>query len=484
MNLVSNMQNSHVHAIPRCLVLMPCSTEHEKLDIDFEYIYQEAVCKAIIDAGMKPVRKDLRLTDGVIRQTTVEQLKSFDYVIADLTIQNPVVSFHLGVRHAHCASSTLTMTSNQNPTPFDVTYLPTFRYTVGLSGRIDSRELHHLYSTIISRMLNYRKIRVTTFNSSMHKSSAMLYERNLESTRPQPPCEKHLWIQELRNRLYTARNCRDYFAVSELERELGSLGGVDSEIIAELFFTHLELEKWESMVRCFEYFPLQQQKSRYLRWYLAIALFRSNQKMRALRTLMEVEGEFGASSELYGLAGGIHEELWGDALKRGEVEKAESYLRQSIFSYKKSFDADMRNINAGTRALILLEIDGSVQSKAKIDQLLPVVKYAAKQRSGVTQCTMNYDANLSQFEMAIVENDAKEAKEQLGKLLSSKRTHMQIRSLSRNIVAITRARKSTRRNHELLIACIDSIRRTHYNCVEATSCPEREVCQYESNASC
>jgi len=98
----------------------------------------------------------------------------------------------------------------------------------------------------------------------------------------------------------------------------------------------------------------------------------------------------GPSSETYGLLGRVYKDRWEGALKKGETTLARGLLDKAIHAYLKGFETDWRDAYPGINAATLMILRSTPDGR--VEQLLPVVRYASSARSppasritGITQ---------------------------------------------------------------------------------------------------
>ncbi len=68
--------------------------------IDFDVIYKKLLAPAIQPAGLTPFRADADRRGGSIHLDMFQSLLLAEFVVADLTIDNPNAWYEIGVRHA------------------------------------------------------------------------------------------------------------------------------------------------------------------------------------------------------------------------------------------------------------------------------------------------------------------------------------------------------------------------------------------------
>ena len=75
-------------------------SDKEELMIDFDHVYEELLCPALIKAGCDVQRADNDSVAGDIRTQVLFELITADIVIADVSTSNPNVFYELGLAHA------------------------------------------------------------------------------------------------------------------------------------------------------------------------------------------------------------------------------------------------------------------------------------------------------------------------------------------------------------------------------------------------
>jgi hypothetical protein len=77
-----------------CFVDMPFGKKPDLASgviVDFDSIYDLAIKPAIYDAGLEPIRGDKELTGGIIHVPMFARIFSAEFMVADLTLNNPNV---------------------------------------------------------------------------------------------------------------------------------------------------------------------------------------------------------------------------------------------------------------------------------------------------------------------------------------------------------------------------------------------------------
>jgi hypothetical protein len=70
------------------------------IEINFDQIYNDAIRPSAEESGLECIRGDEERTGGIIHRAMFARLLLCEFVIADLTAENPNVFYELGIRHA------------------------------------------------------------------------------------------------------------------------------------------------------------------------------------------------------------------------------------------------------------------------------------------------------------------------------------------------------------------------------------------------
>src|SRR5260370_13775184 len=89
----------------RAFVVMPFGEKRaaDGTAIDFNEVYKELLAPAITAAGLTPHRADADRRGGSIHIDMFQDLLLAEFVVADLTLDNPNVWYEIGVRHPPAA---------------------------------------------------------------------------------------------------------------------------------------------------------------------------------------------------------------------------------------------------------------------------------------------------------------------------------------------------------------------------------------------
>jgi len=139
---VATFEASHVASqstgprVPACFVIMPAGNheEYSHGPRESDFIYEAIIVPAIrnVLGDIRIVREQDKSLSGRIDADIIREVALSDYVLVDITGQNPNVFFELGIRYALRAKVTILLKQEKTVIPFDiqgfryVTYDPLF----------------------------------------------------------------------------------------------------------------------------------------------------------------------------------------------------------------------------------------------------------------------------------------------------------------------------------------------------------------------
>src|SRR6516225_3857689 len=123
----------------RAFVIMPFGKKAaaDGTVIDFDAVYKEFLVPATTAAGLAPHRADADRRGGSIHADMFQDLLLAEFVVADLTLDNPNVWYEIGVRHALRAGGAVLTYALRDRLPFDIAGQRMQRYTLK-DGKLDS----------------------------------------------------------------------------------------------------------------------------------------------------------------------------------------------------------------------------------------------------------------------------------------------------------------------------------------------------------
>src|SRR5215469_8658315 len=105
-------------------------------EVDCDDIYKRLLVPAITAAGLRAHRADADRRGGSIHLDMFQDLLLSEFVVADLTMDNPNVWYEIGVRHALRSGGTLMTYAVRDRLPFDIAGQRMQRYTLK-DGKLD-----------------------------------------------------------------------------------------------------------------------------------------------------------------------------------------------------------------------------------------------------------------------------------------------------------------------------------------------------------
>ncbi len=119
---------------PVCFMVMPYGRKKTDAlpgqgpgEIDFDTLWDRALCPAIVALGYDPVRADQDVGALIVHEM-IERLYFSDLVLADMTIPNGNVYYEVGIRHACKPRGCVLLAAEWSRPLFDVAQMRTVRY--------------------------------------------------------------------------------------------------------------------------------------------------------------------------------------------------------------------------------------------------------------------------------------------------------------------------------------------------------------------
>jgi tetratricopeptide (TPR) repeat protein len=438
---------------PLCLAMMPFGVKKDPVtsaEINFDFIYQQAIKPAIEAANMEPVRADDERASRIIHKPMFEKLLLCDFAIADLTTGNSKVYYELGVRHAVRPMHTLAIFAEHHKPPFDLSVIRALPYRLGEGYRFGPREADELTSKLMRHLqgLLYGEGMV---DSPMFQLMTEFKGPDITSLESDVFRERVDYSARIKGALARARDLGDLEAVKKIESELGEFDAAEAGILVDLFLTWRALSSWDRMISLYQKLPGALKRSVMIREQVGLALNRVGRGSEALKILESVLYEQGPSPETLGLIGRIYKDQWIEA--RGqEMRMALGYLDKAIGAYISGFEADSRDAYPGINAVTLLDIKGDEEALRQKEELLPVVRFAVKQRLKKTKPIYWDYATL--LELAVLENNEVKALQYLSEALSCVREPWEAVTTANNLHLIMESRRERRLSQPWLVQII------------------------------
>jgi tetratricopeptide (TPR) repeat protein len=409
-------------------------------DIDFDQIYENGIRPAIAEAAMEPVRADEERVGGVIHRAMFERLLLCDFAVADLTTANANVFYELGVRHAVRPATTLTIFAEHQRLPFDVNYLRSLPYRLAEGNRFTSDVASRLRETLAARLSDLREL---SFHSPAPDSPIFQllgeYQApDIARLKTDSFREQVDYSARIKGELAEARSQKDPEALGRVEASLGSLDSVEAGVLVDLFLSYRALSRWDRMIALYERLPETLARTVMIREQHAFALNRIGKSDQALRELEQLVEDRGASSETNGLIGRVYKDRFVASRSEGSGFAASGNLDRAIAAYVRGFEADWRDAYPGVNAVTLLDIKGDPESKARLAELLPVVRFAVTQR--LRSAKPDYWDHATLLELAVLASDRDAASKTLADALVAVRESWEPETTANNLKLIREAR--------------------------------------------
>jgi tetratricopeptide (TPR) repeat protein len=409
-------------------------------DIDFDRIYKEAIRPGIVDSDMEPIRADEERTGGIIHEAMFERLLLCDFAVADLTTANANVFYELGVRHAVRPATTLTIFSTAPP--FDVNYLRSVGYKLGTNNSFGDAEAKALREVITRRLTEVRKLarEADAADSPIFQLLKEYKAPDIAHLKTDSFLNRIESSRTLKRELAAAREDNDLQSLSEIEKTLGELDGVEAGVSIDLYLSYRAVSAWDNMIELFNRLPAPFKRNVMVREQYAFALNRKKRRQEAVEILEQIVSEQGPGSETNGLMGRVYKDLWVEAKDKGDVARANGYLRKAVDSYMRGFEADWRDAYPGINAVTLLDIKGDAQSLQRKSELIPVVRFAVLQ--GLKSGTPDYWDHATMLELAVLDGKPDEAAQYLSDALVMVEESWEPATTENNLKLIQEARQN------------------------------------------
>lgn len=394
---------------PLCFVLMPFGKKTDPangLTIDFDAVYEDVIKRAVVDAGLDPIRADEEQTGGIIHKPMFERLILCPFAVADLTTANANVFYELGVRHAVRPASTVLLFAEGGRLPFDVTFLRALPYRIGADGRPENadaaREVlrKHLAEARVAEGKDSPIYTLVEDYPNVKHESTDVFRKQVTYSR------------ETKEQLAAARK-KGLDALLDVERGLGELKTIESGVLIDLFLSYRAVKGWQQMIDLAARMPRALSSTVMVQEQLALALNRAGRGEDAEQVLLALLQSRGPSSETYGILGRVYKDRWTKAVEAGDHFRARGTLDKAIDAYLKGFETDWRDAYPGINAVTLMELRDPPDPRRL--EVLPIVNYSVKRR--VAAGKPDYWDHATLLELAILARDEQQAYDALANAL-------------------------------------------------------------------
>lgn len=446
---------------PICFVLMPFGTKQDEnhRTINFDTVFTAIIEPAVTAAGMDCIRADAETVGGIIHKPMFERLWFCEFAVADLTTANANVFYELGVRHALRPFTTVLISAQGSPLPFDL-------------GPVRRAHAYHLDDAGSPTMTHNDVAALTeqlrAVSSSVKRSiDSPVYQllAGLGDWQAPDPDEVDAFhdrmaqVEELRQQLHAASDTAEYAGTEaakveliSFESRLGKLEATTLGLAAELLLAYRGVEAYEEMIALVARLPEQMSRLPMIREQYALALNRSGDPSKAIRVLGTLIRERGPSSETCGILGRVHKDRWEAELTAGRTAAAEGHLERAIDTYVQGFEVDWRDYYPGINAVELMTLRDP--DDPRIATLLPVVRYSAER---AVEASPDYWGQATMLELAILANDVDDAQRRLGRALAASHDQMMIASTTASLRRVLAAKRQVGDDMSWLEAIVDQL---------------------------
>lgn len=97
---------------PQCFLITPLGEEYSKV--------REIIAQMLLEIGVEPILIENMASNVLIIETILRSINQADFIIADLTGNNPNVMYEIGFAHALRKPLFLIVQQDSGPLPFDI----------------------------------------------------------------------------------------------------------------------------------------------------------------------------------------------------------------------------------------------------------------------------------------------------------------------------------------------------------------------------
>lgn len=226
--------------------------------------------------------------------------------------------------------------------------------------------------------------------------------------------------------------------LQKLERELGDLSVPSPEFTIHLLLAYRDMSAWEDMVRVVDTMPTATRDLVTVREQRALALNRRNgpgDRAEAIQALQAILEQYGPSPETSGILG----RCWKDASDEATDPDARAVaLDAAIDAYGAGFEADPRDYYPGVNLVTLLLHRGTQEDLYRLNELVPVVRFAVTRRGGLS--SHDYWGHATVLELAVIDGDEHTARRAKARISLEPPPRWMLETTARNLRILARAR--------------------------------------------
>ena len=418
-------------------------------NIDFDKIYDELVEPAIKQAGMEPLIERQEQSFGSIDKTMYEKIILCEFCIADLTNLNPNAYYELGMRYAVRPFTTIPIIASSHfPLPFDISTNRTYTYKVNQEFELANKEQD--ISQLV-KILRYARENRKTDSPLYDLVNGISFQNTVAHEKTDVFRDRVIYDEEIAKELKYARTASGddpqkvksarIDAINKVVEKYKPLDTIETGVLIDMMLSYRNIKAFEEMLAFIKQLPRYVFETIMVQEQYAFALNRTGSQRQPVDDVMIDEAEAvlrkleidkKASSETYGIWGRIHKDKYDRAYGLSMIDEANVHLENALAYYRKGFESDMRDAYPGINYVTCLELSGD---RANALRMAPVVEYAV--RSAMKRKEPNYWDYATLMELAVIENNMKEATSNLIK--------------ARSVANETRMFDTTRGNLDIII---------------------------------
>jgi hypothetical protein len=423
-----------------CFVAMPFGKKpppgRAKPLIDFDHIYR-FIERAVLETGLECVRADFEAYGGFIHRQMFERLLVAEYLVADLTMANPNVTYEVGIRHGSGAKATLLICASDfvNQLPFDMKPLRVLNYSLGPKGKLSDADGEALNLELGRRLKQAVAGDLPPDNPILQVTAAASSGR-IQHEKTDVFIQRIRYASELGERIYTALNKDSTNAIAELqmiENEVLDAPQIVMQLhtkLISLYLGYRELKAYRQMTALFEKLPEELQRTPVAIEQLALALNRLAEeankdgdvknaamfRSQAIQRLKQLQKEKW-TSETYGILGRIYKGRAEAEAHAGDDSASAAAMKRAVEAYEAGFRLDPRDYYPGVNAVTLRLRRGKPEDINVLRSLLPVVHFAVERAPAPEDEMERYWQEATKLELACAGRDWDNAREQLQEVL-------------------------------------------------------------------
>ena len=414
---------------PMCFIAMPFGKKpppgKKKPVIDFNRIYH-FIEHAVTKEGLECIRADFEAIGGFIHRPMYERLLVAEYVVADLTMANPNVTYEVGVRHGSGAKATILICAQNfiDKLPFDLKPLRVLTYPLDKDGHLSESEGKKLGQGLHERLRQAIANELPADNPILQITAIGLSGR-VQHEKTDVFLKRMRYASEIGERVHNALTLDNSTValtkLQKIQKELLAGPQVVSQLhtaLISLYIGYREKKAYQQMITLFSKLPNELQRTPVAIEQLALALNRlseknakegdlnkANQLRRKALNYLDKLPKKKWSSETFGIAGRIYKGQSEAYRQADNFAKAKAALQRAIETYESGFWHDPRDYYPGVNAVTLRFRRGSNEDKKVLETLMPAVRFSVNRAPTPETEEERYWQEATKLELACDDED-------------------------------------------------------------------------------